>query len=158
MKVVISIYRFEINIVCVTAGVPPIHTPVSVLAALPEDVKNRLYLVHTSKKSVPGEMFSDSVILKQCTLAESGLKIAPEGVENTIALNVTPHVHADAIELLKVVDSIDMFRVFTIAQAREVLQNAVPRHFKSGSTIITKGTDGNEFYIITAGIIDTLFS
>lgn len=63
MKVVISICRYEFNIVCDIAGVPPIHTPVSVLAALPEDVKKRLYLVHTSKKSVPGEMFSDSVLL-----------------------------------------------------------------------------------------------
>jgi len=120
------------------AGVPPIHTPISILAALPPDVKKRLYLIHTSKKSVP---------------PDSQLKIAPEGVHKTISLNVTPHIHSDAIELLKVVDSIDMFRIFTLSQARELLQNAMPRHYDANTTIIQKGTDGNEFFIITAGIV-----
>ncbi len=70
-------------------------------------MKKRLYLIHTSKKAVP---------------PDSNLKIAPEGVNHTIILNVTPHVHSEAIELLKVVDSIDMFRVFSLSQARELLQ------------------------------------
>ncbi|MFX9073399.1 hypothetical protein ABTN28_19245, partial [Acinetobacter baumannii] len=69
------------------AGVPPIHTPVSVLASFPAEVKERLYLVHTSQKSLP---------------PDSGLKIAPEGVENTLLLDVSPQIYADAAELLKI--------------------------------------------------------
>jgi CRP-like cAMP-binding protein/phosphoribosyl 1,2-cyclic phosphodiesterase len=126
------------NLILHEAGVPPIHTPISVLANLPSDIKKRLYLIHTSKKSLP---------------PETELKIAPEGVENTITLNVTPHIHSEAIELLKVIDSIDMFHVFTLEQARELLQNVIPKHYKAGDIIIEKGTDGNEFFIITSGIV-----
>jgi len=34
-------------------GVPPIHTPASVLANLPKDVKKRLYVVHVAAKDIP---------------------------------------------------------------------------------------------------------
>jgi len=54
-------------------GVPPIHTPSHVLAALPEDVKKKLYIVHAAKKDVPLNM---------------GLKVAKPGLENTIRLKV----------------------------------------------------------------------
>eukprot|EP01116_Phalansterium_solitarium_P000343 TRINITY_DN1021_c0_g1_i1.p1 TRINITY_DN1021_c0_g1~~TRINITY_DN1021_c0_g1_i1.p1 ORF type:complete len:759 (+),score=283.00 TRINITY_DN1021_c0_g1_i1:679-2955(+) len=120
------------------AGVPPIHTPVSILAALNDDIKGRLWVIHTSHKALP---------------PGSGLKIAPEGVENTLVLNVQPHVHSGAIELLKVIDEIDMFRVFALAQARELLQNAMPRHYAAGATIIEKDSLGRELYIITAGVV-----
>jgi len=66
---------------------------------------------------------------------------------------VQPHVHSEAIELLKVIDQIDMFRVFTLSQARELLQNAMPRHYVAGQTIIEKDSLGVEFYIITAGVV-----
>lgn len=34
------------------AGVPPIHTPISSLIKLPEDVKKRIHLVHVAEKDV----------------------------------------------------------------------------------------------------------
>ena len=52
------------------SGAPPIHTPLEVLEALPEKVKERLYVVHTS------------------ALPEgTSLKIAPTGTEGTIRLD-----------------------------------------------------------------------
>jgi hypothetical protein len=52
------------------AGAPPIHTPLSVLQALPEHVKERLYVVHTS--ALP---------------PDSGLRVAPTGTAGTIRLD-----------------------------------------------------------------------
>lgn len=52
------------------AGAPPIHTPLSVLQALPERVKEHLYVVHTS------------ALPKDC-----GLRIAPTGTSGTIRLD-----------------------------------------------------------------------
>ena len=49
------------------AGVPPIHTPLAVLEKLPERVKERLYVVHTS--NLP---------------KESTLRMAPTGTAGTI--------------------------------------------------------------------------
>jgi hypothetical protein len=52
------------------AGAPPIHTPLSVLEELPERIKQRLYVVHTSDLP-PG-----------CTL-----RVAPTGTAGTIRLD-----------------------------------------------------------------------
>lgn len=52
------------------AGAPPIHTPLSVLQALPENVKARMYVVHTS--ALP---------------ADCGLRVAPVGTAGTIRLD-----------------------------------------------------------------------
>ena len=38
----------ETDLLLHEAGAPPIHTPLDVLLALPKEVKNRLYVVHTS--------------------------------------------------------------------------------------------------------------
>jgi len=69
-------------------------------------------------------------------------------------LNVTPHVHSEAIELLKVLDSMDLFRTLSLNQSRELLQCAQPRHYKEGAAIIETGTIGKEFFIITAGVVN----
>jgi hypothetical protein len=52
------------------AGTPPIHTPIQVLCDLPDKVKERLYVVHTS--ALP---------------ADCGLKVAPTGTAGTIRLD-----------------------------------------------------------------------
>jgi hypothetical protein len=52
------------------AGAPPIHTPLAVLQALPEHVKKRLYVVHTS--ALP---------------PDCGLRVAPTGTAGTIRLD-----------------------------------------------------------------------
>ena len=52
------------------AGVPPIHTPLSVLEKLPKHVKDRLYIVHTA--AIP---------------PDCNLKVAPTGTIGTIRLD-----------------------------------------------------------------------
>ena len=60
----------ECDILLHEAGAPPIHTPLKVLSELPEDVKKRLYVVHTS------------------ALPEgSDLRVAPTGTAGTIRLD-----------------------------------------------------------------------
>jgi hypothetical protein len=61
------------DIILHESGVPPIHTPMSTLVDLPEDVKKRLYIVHTTMSQVP---------------KDKGLKAAPVGVENSLILDV----------------------------------------------------------------------
>jgi hypothetical protein len=52
------------------AGAPPIHTPLEVLMKLPQRIKNRLYVVHTS--NIP---------------AEYDLRVAPTGTAGTLRLD-----------------------------------------------------------------------
>jgi len=53
------------------AGVPPLHTPLEVLMALPKRVRDRLYVVHTTPK-----------LLEGCDL-----RVAPTGTAGTIRLD-----------------------------------------------------------------------
>lgn len=119
------------------AGVPPLHTPVSVLAALPPDVKRRLYLLHIAQKDLP---------------ADQGLKVAPAGVEHTIRIPVDPPRHAEAIALLDVFVGLDLFRGFSLARARELLQVARTREYPAGQQIIAQNSPGDAFYVITSGV------
>ncbi len=119
------------------AGVPPLHTPINVLAALPETVKKRLYLVHIAAKDLP---------------EGTGLKVAPVGVENTLRIEVDPPRQAEAIELLDVFVGIDLFRGFSLGRAREILQVARNVHYKAGASVIKEGSPGDAFYIIKSGV------
>ena len=60
----------ECDVLLHEAGAPPIHTPLHVLQALPEEVRARLYVVHTA--AIP---------------ADSGLRVAPTGTAGTIRLD-----------------------------------------------------------------------
>lgn len=60
----------ECDLLLHESGAPPIHTPLEVLLNLPEEVKKRLYVVHTS------------ALPKECEL-----RVAPTGTTETIRLD-----------------------------------------------------------------------
>jgi len=124
------------DIILHEAGIPPIHTPMATLAALPDDVKKRLYVVHVGSNA-----FKD----------EYGLKPAPVGVENTLTLDVQQPENAAALEVLDLVTSIDLFSQLTVQHAREILQIAEQATYKAGDFVIKKGDKGHNMMIIASG-------
>lgn len=48
--------KFDYDIILHEAGVPPIHTPQTVLGNLSSDIKNRMYLVHVAEKDVQKQL------------------------------------------------------------------------------------------------------
>ncbi|GMH51969.1 hypothetical protein TL16_g01128 [Triparma laevis f. inornata] len=127
------------DIILHEAGIPPIHTPMETLANLPEDVKQRLYVVHVS-----GNAFKP----------EFGLKPAPVGVENTLTLEVEEPENAAALEVLDLVTNIDLFSSLTIQHAREILQIVEVAEYKAGDYVIRKGDEGHTMMIIASGKAD----
>ena len=59
----------ETNLLLHETGVPPIHTPLSVLEALPPSVLSRMYVVHTS------------ALADNCSL-----RVAPTGTAGTLVV------------------------------------------------------------------------
>lgn len=128
------------------------------LKELSKELRDRLYLVHISEKSLPKDY---------------GLRIAREGVENSLLVDVSPHAFGEAIGILKsrncpcssvvtflfdyyvyilqLVDKIDLFRGLRLGQAGEVLQVARREAHPSGAVIIKEGTPGEAFYVLASG-------
>jgi phosphoribosyl 1,2-cyclic phosphodiesterase len=63
--------KFNHDLILHEMGVPPIHTPQTILAALPQEVKDKIIIVHSSKNNIN---------------PTSGLHAAKEGIENTYIL------------------------------------------------------------------------
>ncbi len=121
------------------AGIPPLHTPATALAALPEDVKSRLHLVHIADKDVPQGV---------------GLRHAKVGLEHTLVIDTpqTPEF-ADAISLLEAVSMVDFLAKLPITRARSLLQMAQRFSLPAGEKIVSQGTRGDSFYILVNGLV-----
>jgi CRP-like cAMP-binding protein/ribonuclease BN (tRNA processing enzyme) len=118
------------------AGVPPIHTPATQLARLPASVKQRMRLIHISESDLP---------------ADEGLQLARTGFEHTVDLPVAEPHHAEALEALDALASIELFRQFNVARCREFLTISRRETHAPSSLIIGQGEPGDRFYIIVAG-------
>ena len=119
------------------AGVPPIHTPLTALAVLPPEVKNRMYFVHVAAKDVK---------------AEFGLKAAQCGVENTIVIDVQKPKAFDYLQKIDVLSSIEVFENLSLRNVRDLLQSANDENFSAGQIVIKEGTLSHKFYIILKGV------
>jgi len=120
------------------AGVPPIHTPIQTLTQLPASVKERLYVMHVAATNFP---------------FDQGLKIAKEGVENTIRVPVQPPPHSSSLEILEAVLQVDHFRKLGIEKAPEILQTAKMENYRKGAVLIARGKVGEKFFILIEGLV-----
>jgi CRP-like cAMP-binding protein/phosphoribosyl 1,2-cyclic phosphodiesterase len=118
------------------AGIPPLHTPVAALLALPEHTKERLRLVHIASTDVP-----------------QGLHAARIGLENTSEIDVSTPRFADAIECLDAFAMVDILRELPLARARALLQVSRAEQFQPGDRIVKEGERGISFYVIRSGTV-----
>ena len=118
------------------AGIPPIHTPVSVLAKLPAEVKEHIYLVHISDSAIP---------------EGSGLRLAPTGAADSLEIPVPATELSLAQRSLDLLAHIDLFRSLNVEKAAEFLRFAKYRQYEAGEQVIQSGQPGNDFYMIMSG-------
>ena len=135
-------FAWHHSVILHEAGVPPIHTPIDVFRNLPEDVKERLYLVHTT-----------SDVLQD----DDSLKVAKEGVQNSIVLPVVPNAYLEAYNILEIVSQVEIFSSLTAAQTRDILLIAQKQNYKGGSAIIELGKKGDKFFVIARGVVSVFY-
>jgi glyoxylase-like metal-dependent hydrolase (beta-lactamase superfamily II) len=120
------------------AGIPPLHTPTTALAALPEEIRKRLFLVHIAAKDVP-----------------EGLVAAKVGLEHTIRVESTSTPRfSEAIELLDNLAMVDFLRDLPLTRARHLLQVSMRMTIPAGEKIVSQGTHGDSFYMIVHGTVE----
>jgi len=93
------------------AGMPPLHTGIEALENLPPEKQKNLHVTHLN----PDDLRPDS-------------KLVPilAGVEKSLILEVTPNPHSEAIEILNLMASCDLFQGFPADKAGEFLNIAEP--------------------------------
>ncbi|ETV80522.1 hypothetical protein H257_06784 [Aphanomyces astaci] len=129
-------FPWDCDVILHEAGVPPIHTPMKTLMALDESIRSRMYVVHTAAKDIP---------------ANSGLRAAPEGVQNTIIVPTELPESASTMEVLDLIRKIDIFGDLTLNDAYEVIQMAKRVTFSKAETVQQAGQPTDKFYIVIAG-------
>ncbi len=134
-------FPWDRDVIFHEAGIPPIHTPLSYLCSLPEDIRKRMYLVHVDPQTIP---------------CESSLRVAPTGLANTIELDVKPLPHDEAIEMLDAFSRVELFESLAFEKARELLLVAEIEHYKASDVIFKKGDRGDKFYVVMSGVVDII--
>ncbi|MHB2016513.1 MAG: cyclic nucleotide-binding domain-containing protein [Candidatus Xenobia bacterium] len=118
------------------AGIPPIHTPVKVLAGLEDAIKKRLLLVHVSERSLP---------------ADSGLKVAPTGLDRTIDLQPEDAANAGAIETLDILARVDVFEDLPLPRAADFLRCVRRETHAARTRLLTRGESVEALWVIARG-------
>ncbi len=129
-------FPWEADVIYHEAGIPPLHTPISYLNTLSEDIQKRTIVYHIAKKDFPETT--------QLTLAQFG-------IEYTNTIEVPVHPYDSACDLLNFLEKVEYFNSFTLTRIRGLLSELKYEKFPKGDVIIQKGTRGEKFYIIISG-------
>ncbi|MCG8615882.1 MAG: cAMP/cGMP-dependent 3',5'-cyclic-AMP/GMP phosphodiesterase [Desulfobacterales bacterium] len=132
-------FPWDRDIIFHEAGIPPLHTPMKVLTALPADIRERMYLVHVTNEMIP---------------EGSGLKIAPTGLSSTLELDVAPPEFSRPVEILGTYLDQPLFASLPPEKTMEFLCISQTRHCKPGTVIVRKGNPGQHFYVIMTGQVE----
>ncbi len=131
-------FPWDSKVIYHESGVPPLHTPISYMNTLPDDMQKRIVIYHIAKKDFPDE---------------TSLTLAKFGMENTLYFETEAPTHEDAYQILSVFKRLDFMSDLPVWKAQELLDIVVIKKFKKGDKIIEKNSIGSEFFIIYSGNI-----
>ncbi|HOJ64870.1 MAG TPA: cyclic nucleotide-binding domain-containing protein [Spirochaetota bacterium] len=129
-------FSWNKDVIIHEAGIPPLHTSLDVLLALPKEVKKNIYLVHTDKSKIP---------------PDSEITISPTGLSNTMTFEISASVHSESVQILNLVAGLDIFEDIKFFKAAEFLSIIKYRKFKKDECLVKEGDINNRFYILIAG-------
>ena len=131
-------FPWDADVIFHEAGMPPIHTPLQILANLPEEVRDRMYLTHVSADII-GE--------------ERRIKVAPTGLANTIVLHQEQSLSESEqpLKLLDVLLHAEIFADCPIEKSLEFLHIARSIKVKRGEELIKQGAWGDLFFLVAQG-------
>lgn len=131
-------FPWDADLIFHEAGMPPIHTPIGVLANMSQDVRDRMYLTHVSPDIIG---------------TETRLKVAPTDLPNTIELvPFTSRQGTDrSIELLDILLHAEIFTEAALHKSLEFLHIAEIINVPAGEELVRKGEWGDMFFMVCRG-------
>lgn len=119
------------------AGVPPIHTPISNLQLLPDNIRPRISLYHVASKDIP----KDSDIKKSVPGFDHSIIILPKTDGDLKSRN------------LELICNIPLFKDMPLRRIGDLLNCFKLMRYGENELIFKKGTIGHDFQIVKSGII-----
>lgn len=120
------------------AGIPPIHTPLSVLQSLPAHVRDKLYLIHIAEKDV---------------VNQPDLKVARIGLDHSLTI-IEKRAKVSQVESnLDVLSSFEIINWIPLNRISEIIKCFTNKTYKAGENIISLGTKSEHFYIVKTGAV-----
>lgn len=121
------------------AGMPPVHTPIGVLASQPQEVRDRMFLTHVSPDIIG---------------SETRLRIAPTDIANTIDLVPYAPVRDGAERALSLLDLFLHAEIFTecaLHKSLEFLHIAQTVELPAGQEVVSGEEWGSQFFLVSLG-------
>ena len=131
-------FPWDADVIFHEAGMPPIHTPIKVLTALPEAVRDRMYLTHVSADIVGDER---------------SIKVAPTGLGNTLVLHEEQPLSREEqpLKLLDILLHAEIFADCPLEKSLEFLHIVRTERVGMGDEIIREGEWGDHFFLVSQG-------
>ncbi len=133
-----SSFPWEADLIYHESGIAPLHTPISFLDSLPDDVRKRTMVYHIAGKDFP---------------EKTPLTLCQFGIEHTRTLEVKAPEVEKYYHILGLLHHLDFFQNMPISKAQEFISMVKEASYAKGDRIIEKGTPGDSFYIIKSGNI-----
>jgi CRP-like cAMP-binding protein/phosphoribosyl 1,2-cyclic phosphodiesterase len=133
-------FPWDSDVIYHESGVPPLHTPISHLNLLSEEIQKKTIVYHIAKKDFPKEN-------------ETSLTLAKFGIENTLDFPMASPEFEKAMKILGILRNVDFLASIPIFKSQEFLNIVIEEHYNKGDLIVKKGTPGDKFYIIYSGNI-----
>ncbi len=133
-----SSFPWDADIIYHESGIAPLHTPVTCLNSLPDDIRKRTMVYHIASKDFP---------------ANTSLTLCRFGIEHTRTLEVEAPEVEKYYHILGLLHHLDFFQNMPLSKAQEFISMVQEASYSKGERIIEKGSRGDFFYIIKSGNI-----
>lgn len=149
----LRMWLFDADVIIHESGVPPIHTSIEVLNDLPENIKQKMLIVHCS--GIPETVEKTLLNGEKIKVSTKHLKQPKTGLENTISLNVDPFIEgfASAGRRMKILSDIFLFRNLNPTALYELYLHCQEIYIHAEEKIISFGEESDYFYVIENGSV-----
>jgi len=118
------------------SGYSPLHTPIEFLNSLPAEIQKKTIVYHISEKDMP---------------EKTSLTLAKFGIEHTKYFKTKSPPFEKTYRVLGLLKSLDFFQNMSVKNVQNFISIVNEEKFKKGNRIISRGDNGDRFYIIYSG-------
>jgi CRP-like cAMP-binding protein len=134
-------FPWDSKVIYHESGIAPLHTPIAYLNSLPEEIQKKIVVYHIAKKDFP---------------TDTHLTLATFGIEHTLYFETEAPTYEKMYQILGVLKHLDFFNSLPVEKVQEFVSIINEETFAKNEKIISRGTIGDKFYIISSGNVSIL--